>query len=427
MPQIKSNFVLKSRAANFERDSFLTLKDMRNCNPGHMDDGHISYCKETKKHYVFDASNQFDEITGYFKILTTNGSSNNVQEITNVVFDTLNEMKSDDSVSSLGQIVYCRESKSLYYYAYDSKYNALDPEQIEFDDVTGYFRIIGSNEDAIDRLSQDIQALSDQLMNHIYPASFSVSGTTGTYRQGDTLSNVYITWSMTKNNTIVVADSVKINGENVSDDVVKSGRYTFGGTIQSPNINTQSAEITNSVEATYGDVVKRGSNTIRFIYPKYYGFITKVINDEYISSTTSPQTTPTPQTPTPTPQTPTPSPMPTLSPIFTPKPDVSTHIDDVVLDSNNIMNYLTSGEILNGSKSQTITMGNIGMGRWVYAYPSSLGSVSSILDGNNFDQMGGVSSSIIDIKDPITDAIVPYRVYVSNNSADLSNITIKIN
>ena len=34
MPQITSNFIFRSKAPNFERDSFDTLQAMRDVNPG---------------------------------------------------------------------------------------------------------------------------------------------------------------------------------------------------------------------------------------------------------------------------------------------------------------------------------------------------------------------------------------------------------
>ena len=55
MPQISSNFILRSKLPNFERDSFRTLEDMQHVSPDWMDEGHISYCKSNGKHYIFHA------------------------------------------------------------------------------------------------------------------------------------------------------------------------------------------------------------------------------------------------------------------------------------------------------------------------------------------------------------------------------------
>ena len=53
MPQIASNFILRSKLPNFERDQFETWKEMSEVNSQWMDEGHISYCKEDNKHYIF--------------------------------------------------------------------------------------------------------------------------------------------------------------------------------------------------------------------------------------------------------------------------------------------------------------------------------------------------------------------------------------
>lgn len=51
---------------NFERDQFATLSDMKDV-VDTIDEGHISFCKETKKHYVFQSSNSVDATTGKWR------------------------------------------------------------------------------------------------------------------------------------------------------------------------------------------------------------------------------------------------------------------------------------------------------------------------------------------------------------------------
>lgn len=52
MIQVADNFNYRGKKPNFDRDSFDTLQDMKNYSENSLDDGHISYCKETDKHYV---------------------------------------------------------------------------------------------------------------------------------------------------------------------------------------------------------------------------------------------------------------------------------------------------------------------------------------------------------------------------------------
>ena len=51
---------------NFERDQFATLADMKQV-VDTIDEGHMSFCKETKKHYVFHSSNTLDATTGKWR------------------------------------------------------------------------------------------------------------------------------------------------------------------------------------------------------------------------------------------------------------------------------------------------------------------------------------------------------------------------
>ena len=70
--QIGVNFEYKGELSNFARDSFETLRDMRNILDTDIDEGHISYCIETGKHYVFNKNNTIDVETGKWRLLTEN-------------------------------------------------------------------------------------------------------------------------------------------------------------------------------------------------------------------------------------------------------------------------------------------------------------------------------------------------------------------
>lgn len=64
MIQVADNFNYRGKKPNFDRDSFDTLQDMKNYSENSLDDGHISYCKETNKHYKFNSNNQSYPTTG---------------------------------------------------------------------------------------------------------------------------------------------------------------------------------------------------------------------------------------------------------------------------------------------------------------------------------------------------------------------------
>lgn len=76
---IGSNFNYNGKLPNFERDSFETLLDMRSYNEQSIDEGHISYCKETDKHYKFNSNNELDSETGRWREFNSGTSSTGVE------------------------------------------------------------------------------------------------------------------------------------------------------------------------------------------------------------------------------------------------------------------------------------------------------------------------------------------------------------
>ena len=72
MPKLGSQIIFNSKKANFARDHFDTLAAMRAVDTRYIDKGHISYCKETDKHYTFqDTDVSYDSTTGYWRELTS--------------------------------------------------------------------------------------------------------------------------------------------------------------------------------------------------------------------------------------------------------------------------------------------------------------------------------------------------------------------
>lgn len=71
---IGDNFNYQGQKPNFERDSFDTLESMISYPETSIDDGHISYCKETKKHYMFNSSNESTDTGKWREFSTTNGA-----------------------------------------------------------------------------------------------------------------------------------------------------------------------------------------------------------------------------------------------------------------------------------------------------------------------------------------------------------------
>lgn len=71
---IGDNFNYQANKPNFERDSFATLAAMKAYPETSIDDGHISYCAETDKHYKFLSANTVDATTGKWREFETGAS-----------------------------------------------------------------------------------------------------------------------------------------------------------------------------------------------------------------------------------------------------------------------------------------------------------------------------------------------------------------
>ena len=86
---IGDNFNYQGQKPNFERDSFDTLESMISYPETSIDDGHISYCKETKKHYIYDSSNESTN-TGKWKELSKLSNGSGIVNVNNLSEDIQN-------------------------------------------------------------------------------------------------------------------------------------------------------------------------------------------------------------------------------------------------------------------------------------------------------------------------------------------------
>ena len=72
---IGDNFSYNGKKPNFERDSFETLATLKAIPEANIDNGHIAYCIETNKHYIFNDSNSDDATTGKWRVLESEFSN----------------------------------------------------------------------------------------------------------------------------------------------------------------------------------------------------------------------------------------------------------------------------------------------------------------------------------------------------------------
>lgn len=137
MIQVADNFNYRGKKPNFDRDSFDTLQDMKNYSENSLDDGHISYCKETNKHYKFNSNNQSDPTTGK-QVEQHEAVPADEEDITeqNGTLQLANKTYDKQSFSGLGR-VYLRKNivgdKNVLTQAMINKANTIYVIQYDYD------------------------------------------------------------------------------------------------------------------------------------------------------------------------------------------------------------------------------------------------------------------------------------------------------
>lgn len=137
MIQVADNFNYRGKKPNFDRDSFDTLQDMKNYSENSLDDDHISYCKETDKHYKFNSNNQSDPTTGKW-VEQHEAVPADEEDITeqNGTLQLANKTYDKQSFSGLGR-VYLRKNivgdKNVLTQAMINKANTIYVIQYDYD------------------------------------------------------------------------------------------------------------------------------------------------------------------------------------------------------------------------------------------------------------------------------------------------------
>lgn len=88
--QIGDNFQYRGKKPLDNRNSFDTTSEMKSYLDSFIDEGHISYCKETNKHYKYNSSNDDDPVLGKWREFNSGSSSGdstpaNIIEVTDLI------------------------------------------------------------------------------------------------------------------------------------------------------------------------------------------------------------------------------------------------------------------------------------------------------------------------------------------------------
>lgn len=79
MIKLATNILYQGKSPLDARDSFDTLLSMASYPDYSIDEGHITYCKETNKHYKFNVSNEVDALTGKWREFNSGSSDEKVK------------------------------------------------------------------------------------------------------------------------------------------------------------------------------------------------------------------------------------------------------------------------------------------------------------------------------------------------------------
>ena len=120
--QIGDNFQYRGKKPLDNRNSFDTTSEMKSYLDSFIDEGHISYCKETNKHYKYNSSNDDDPVLGKWREFNSGSSSGsgdsapaNIIEVTDLINApkigaqqtvTSTDLKADISDLKVNQLVY---------------------------------------------------------------------------------------------------------------------------------------------------------------------------------------------------------------------------------------------------------------------------------------------------------------------------------
>ena len=158
MPQLSSNFILNSKLPNFSRDYFETYDEMIGVDSSCMDEGHISYCRQTDKHYIFRSLKDGDVLEGssrwellvpkYLEEPESFVKEHSISTIDNFP-DTTKDLDNLSDEYPTGHIIYNKSTNTLYFNTKESGLSYYD------EGGTGYFREIATADQFVTKESLD--------------------------------------------------------------------------------------------------------------------------------------------------------------------------------------------------------------------------------------------------------------------------------
>lgn len=259
--QLGDNFQYKGKKPLDERNSFDTLSNMINYNPDSLDEGHISYCKETNKYYTFNSSNSIDSVTGKWREL--NGEKIDKASISSA----LSSKSTDEEVPS---------AKTVY----DSLQKAENSTKEQFNTINDSLAHI---ENAVDGNIVELNIKGLSVQNKYTGKNILHKSLNHTYKYtADDGSTI---------NTIVNSDTINItNTANADGKFVNHFAYTW--TTRAANLIDISKyvgkKLVFSVNALSGTITQKWVGFIAWSYKDIDGDATNIMYFKNNSCSLSP-------------------------------------------------------------------------------------------------------------------------------------------
>ena len=284
--QINNNFDYKGNQPNFKRDQFRTLKEMRLANGKGFDEGHISYCIETGRHYVYSTANKIDAKLGRWRLLDENTiktiNEDLKKSLAKVAFSSdYNDLKNKPEIpdsedfatksyvtETITKIASNGTYKAVSEFNTDLFNNALN-EKVDKEEGKGLSSNDYTNDSKVklDRLysREEIDNLLYPLLNPYREPTIDLKSTGSIFELGDSV-NITFTAKVIKGRDSIKRIEFKIGGNSILK-------------VENPENLTQ--EITQNlnntttvyVEVDDGSKIINKQVTVYFVNKTYYGFV----------------------------------------------------------------------------------------------------------------------------------------------------------
>ena len=189
MPTLISNFELLSKLPNFTRDSFADRAEMYSVDPDHMDEGHISYCAEDDKHYIY-RTDKNNNVT-WTELIPNTLIIDDIDDLTDAHAQELNP----------GSLVFVQNKNKLYYRTNEEYNESQDPP-------SGYFVSIPNADEILDNYPSRNEIANEYLSKATAENTYLTIGTAKEdYLTKSSAADTYLTIGTAEKNYLTKNDA----------------------------------------------------------------------------------------------------------------------------------------------------------------------------------------------------------------------------